>query len=69
MHLCFFALAVYLNRIMYFSINFMFISYNMMIGIIINDLQRDMKGAAARLDFERAADLRNKLYALKGFDK
>jgi len=28
-----------------------------------------MKEAAARLDFERAAELRNKLYALKGFDK
>lgn len=28
-----------------------------------------MKEAAARLDFERAAELRNKLYALKAFDK
>ena len=37
--------------------------------ILIKDLERDMKDAAARLDFERAADLRNKLYALKGFDK
>ncbi len=37
--------------------------------LLIKDLERDMKDAAARLDFERAADLRNKLYALKGFDK
>ena len=37
--------------------------------ILIRDLEKDMKDAAARLDFERAADLRNKLYALKGFDK
>lgn len=37
--------------------------------ILIRDLERDMKDAASRLDFERAADLRNKLYALKGFDK
>ena len=37
--------------------------------ILIRDLERDMKDAAARLDFERAADLRNKLYALKGMDK
>ena len=37
--------------------------------LLIKDLERDMKDAAARLDFERAADLRNKLYALKGLDK
>ncbi|WP_458403241.1 excinuclease ABC subunit UvrB [Methanobrevibacter sp.] len=37
--------------------------------LLIKDLEKDMKEAAARLDFERAADLRNKLYALKGFDK
>ena len=37
--------------------------------LLIRDLEKDMKDAAARLDFERAADLRNKLYALKGFDK
>ena len=36
--------------------------------LLIKDLEKDMKDAAARLDFERAADLRNKLYALKGFD-
>ncbi|PWB87952.1 excinuclease ABC subunit UvrB [Methanobrevibacter thaueri] len=37
--------------------------------LLIRDLEKDMKDAAARLDFERAADLRNKLYALKVFDK
>ena len=37
--------------------------------LLIRDLEKDMKDAASRLDFERAADLRNKLYALKGFDK
>ena len=37
--------------------------------LLIKDLEKDMKDAAARLDFERAADLRNKLYVLKGFDK
>ena len=37
--------------------------------LLIKDLEKDMKDAAARLDFERAADLRNKLYALKGLDK
>lgn len=37
--------------------------------LLIKDLEKDMKDAAARLDFERAAELRNKLYALKGFDK
>jgi len=37
--------------------------------LLIKDLERDMKDAASRLDFERAADLRNKLYALKGFEK
>lgn len=37
--------------------------------LLIKDIEKDMKDAAARLDFERAADLRNKLYALKGMDK
>ena len=37
--------------------------------LLIKDLERDMKDAASRLDFERAADLRNKLYALKGFER
>ena len=37
--------------------------------LLIKDLEKDMKDAASRLDFERAAELRNKLYALKGFDK
>ena len=37
--------------------------------LLIRDVESDMKEAAARLDFERAAELRNKLYALKGFDK
>ena len=37
--------------------------------ILINDVEQDMKDAAAKLDFERAAELRNKLYALKGMDK
>ena len=37
--------------------------------LLIRDLEKDMKDAASRLDFERAADLRNKLYALKGMDK
>ena len=37
--------------------------------LLIKDVESDMKEAAARLDFERAAELRNKLYALKGFDK
>jgi excinuclease ABC subunit B len=37
--------------------------------LLIKDLEKDMKDAAARLDFERAAELRNKLYALKGFEK
>ena len=39
------------------------------LNLLIRDLEKDMKDAAARLDFERAADLRNKLYALKGFEK
>ncbi len=39
------------------------------LNLLIKDLEKDMKDAAARLDFERAADLRNKLYALKGFEK
>ena len=37
--------------------------------LLIRDLEKDMKDAASRLDFERAADLRNKLYALKGMEK
>ena len=37
--------------------------------LLIKDVESDMKDAAARLDFERAAELRNKLYALKGLDK
>jgi len=37
--------------------------------LLIKDLEKDLREAAERLDFERAADLRNKLYALKGFDK
>ncbi|KZX13450.1 UvrABC system protein B [Methanobrevibacter oralis] len=37
--------------------------------LLINDLEQDMKDAASRLDFERAADLRNKLFALRGMDK
>lgn len=37
--------------------------------LLIKDLEKDMNEAAARLDFERAAELRNKLYALKGFEK
>ena len=37
--------------------------------LLIKDLEKDMKDAAARLDFERAADLRNKLYALKDMDR
>ena len=37
--------------------------------LLINDIEKDMKEAASRLDFERAAELRNKLYALKGMDK
>ena len=35
----------------------------------MQDVENDMKDAAERLDFERAAELRNKLYALKGMDK
>ena len=37
--------------------------------LLIKDIESDMKEAASRLDFERAAELRNKLYALKAFDK
>ena len=37
--------------------------------LLIRDVESDMKEAAAKLDFERAAELRNKLYALKGFEK
>ncbi len=39
------------------------------LNLLIKDVENDMKDAAARLDFERAAELRNKLYALKGIDK
>ena len=39
------------------------------LNLLIKDIENDMKDAAARLDFERAAELRNKLYALKGMDK
>ena len=39
------------------------------LNLLIKDIENDMKDAAARLDFERAAELRNKLYALKGRDK
>lgn len=37
--------------------------------LLIKDIEKDMKEAASRLDFERAAELRNKLYALKSMDK
>lgn len=37
--------------------------------LLIKDIESDMKEAASRLDFERAAELRNKLYALKAFEK
>ena len=37
--------------------------------LLIKDIEKDMKEAASRIDFERAAELRNKLYALKGMDK
>lgn len=37
--------------------------------LLIKDIEKDMKETASRLDFERAAELRNKLYALKGMDK
>lgn len=37
--------------------------------LLIKDIEKDMKEPASRLDFERAAELRNKLYALKGMDK
>lgn len=36
---------------------------------IINDLERDMKRAAKASEFERAAKLRNQLFALQGLDK
>ena len=39
------------------------------LNLLIKDIENDMKDAAARLDFERAAELRNKLYALKDMDK
>lgn len=35
------------------------------LNILIKDLEDDMKEAAAKLDFERAAELRNKLFNLK----
>ncbi|MCC7552938.1 MAG: excinuclease ABC subunit UvrB [Methanobacteriaceae archaeon] len=37
--------------------------------LLIQDLEEDMKEAANKLDFERAADLRNKLFNLKGLKK
>ena len=37
--------------------------------LLIMDLEEDMKEAAIALDFERAADLRNKLFHLKGLKK
>lgn len=37
--------------------------------LLIKDIESDMKEAAANLDFERAAELRNKLFALKEMDK
>lgn len=37
--------------------------------LLIKDLESDMKGAASNLDFERAAELRNKLFELKGLKK
>ena len=37
--------------------------------ILIRDLEKDMKDAAARLDFERAAELRDMLFELKALDE
>lgn len=37
--------------------------------LLIRDLENDMKEAASNLDFERAAELRNKLFELKGLKK
>lgn len=37
--------------------------------LLIKDLESDMKEAASNLDFERAAELRNKLFELKGLMK
>ena len=37
--------------------------------LLIKDLETDMKEAASNLDFERAAELRNKLFELKGLKK
>ena len=37
--------------------------------LLIKDLESDMKEAASNLDFERAAELRNKLFELKGLKK
>ena len=37
--------------------------------LLIKDLENDMKEAASNLDFERAAELRNKLFELKGLKK
>ncbi|WP_409199502.1 excinuclease ABC subunit UvrB [Methanobrevibacter sp. DSM 116169] len=37
--------------------------------LLIKDLEEDMKEAATSLDFERAAELRNKLFNLKGLKK
>lgn len=37
--------------------------------LLIKDLESDMKEAASNLDFERAAELRNRLFELKGMTK
>ena len=37
--------------------------------LLIKDLESDMEEAASNLDFERAAELRNKLFELKGLKK
>lgn len=39
------------------------------LNLLIKDLEADMKEAAANLNFERAAELRNKLYAIKEMKK
>jgi len=36
------------------------------LDILINDLENDMKDAAAQLDFETAAKIRDKILTLKG---
>ena len=37
--------------------------------LLISDLENDMKEAAAKLDFERAASLRDQIATLKGLKK